>query len=86
MDRHWTVMIRRLASAAVVKDSLIPESVDNKLVDEWASVALAQFDAEVRFSVRASKGNPTRGLELLDKADQVAQRPGRATKRRLKGN
>ncbi len=58
----------------------------NKLVDEWASVALAQFDAEVRFSVRASRGKPARGLELLDKADQVAQRAGRPTKRRLKGN
>jgi predicted HicB family RNase H-like nuclease len=27
----------------------------NKLVDEWASVALAQFDAESRFAARAAR-------------------------------
>ena len=26
----------------------------NKLVDEWASMALAQFDAETRFRARAA--------------------------------
>ena len=43
----------------------------NKLVDEWASMALAQFDAETRFKVRAARGNPKRGLALLDKLDQA---------------
>lgn len=46
----------------------------NKLVEEWASVALAQFDAEVRFLVRAARGDPSRGLELLDKADRLENR------------
>jgi plasmid stability protein len=41
----------------------------NKLVDEWASMALAQFDAEVRFNARAARGNAKRGLALLDKLD-----------------
>lgn len=41
----------------------------NKLVEEWASVALAQFDAETRFSARADRGNPQRGLSLLEKLE-----------------
>ena len=54
----------------------------NKLVEEWASTALAQFDAEVRFKARAARGNVTRGPALLDKADrafaaQVNHRKGR---------
>lgn len=47
----------------------------NKLVDEWASMALAQFDAETRFLVRAARGNVRQGLALLDRLDQAA--PGK---------
>lgn len=43
----------------------------NKLVEEWASMALAQFDAEARFRSRAARGNAKRGLALLDKLDQA---------------
>lgn len=43
----------------------------NKLVDEWASMALAQFDAETRFQVRAARGDAKRGLVLLDKLDRT---------------
>jgi len=42
----------------------------NKLVDEWASMALAQFDAETRYLARAARGSLKRGLALLDKLDQ----------------
>ena len=42
----------------------------NKLVDEWASIALAQFDAETRFLIRSARGSARRGLSLLDKLDQ----------------
>ena len=42
----------------------------NKLVEDWASIALAQFDAETRFKARAARGNPARGLALLDKLDR----------------
>jgi predicted DNA-binding protein len=42
----------------------------NKLIDELATVALANFDARVRFEARARRGNPTRALALLDKLDQ----------------
>ena len=41
----------------------------NKLFDEFATIALTQFDAKTRFDVMASKGSKTRGLELLDKLD-----------------
>ena len=40
-----------------------------KLTEEWSSVALAQFDAETRFRVRAARGHPAAGLALLDKLD-----------------
>jgi hypothetical protein len=39
----------------------------NKLVDELATVALANYDARVRFETRAARGKPTRALTLLDK-------------------
>ena len=42
----------------------------NKLFDELATVALAQFDAKTRFTVMASKGDVKRGMELLDKLDK----------------
>jgi len=41
----------------------------NKLFDEFATIALTQFDAKTRFDLMASKGDKTRGLELLDKLD-----------------
>jgi predicted transcriptional regulator len=41
----------------------------NKLIEELSTVALAQFDAEVRFRVRAASGSAQEGLRLLDKLD-----------------
>lgn len=41
----------------------------NKLIEEWSTVALTEFDAETRFRLLASKGNPKRALSLLDKLD-----------------
>ena len=43
----------------------------NVLVPALTSVALAQYDAEVRFQVLAGKGNATQGLRLLDKLDRA---------------
>jgi predicted transcriptional regulator len=43
----------------------------NKLIEEWSSVALAQFDMETRFRVRAARGRPAAGLALLDKLDRA---------------
>jgi hypothetical protein len=43
----------------------------NKLMDELATVALANFDARVRFEVRAARGDPAQALALLDKLDTL---------------
>jgi len=42
----------------------------NKLIDELATVALAQHDAEARFRVLAARGSKTVGLALLAKLDR----------------
>lgn len=42
----------------------------NKLFDELATVALAQFDAKTRFTMMMAKGDAKRGMELLDKLDE----------------
>lgn len=42
----------------------------NKLFDELATIALAQYDAKTRFDALAAKGDTKRGLELLDKLDR----------------
>ncbi len=42
----------------------------NKLIDEFATIALAQFDAETRFRARAEAGSAAKGLRLLDKLDR----------------
>ena len=43
----------------------------NKLMDELATVALVQSDAETRFRILAAKGSKTKGLALLDKLDRA---------------
>ena len=42
----------------------------NKLVEELANRAVTEFDIEVRFRARATRGDPTIGLALLDKLDR----------------
>ena len=42
----------------------------NKLIDEFATVALAQYDAETRFRTRAARGSKSVGLALLEKLDR----------------
>ena len=41
----------------------------NKLMEELSTQILAEFDSEVRSRALASRGNPNRGLKLLDKLD-----------------
>jgi predicted transcriptional regulator len=43
----------------------------NKLMDELATVALANFDARVRFETRAARGSARKALALLDKLDRA---------------
>ena len=42
----------------------------NKLFDEFATIALAQFDAKTCFEIAGKKGDVKKGLELLDKLDR----------------
>jgi len=42
----------------------------NKLVEELATVVLAQADAENRYLLRKGRGKPAAGLKLLDKLDR----------------
>ncbi|PHV63125.1 ribbon-helix-helix protein, CopG family [Cyanobacterium aponinum AL20118] len=41
----------------------------NKLMEEFSTKAIAEFDAYNRFQVMASKGDIPQGLALLDKLD-----------------
>ena len=43
----------------------------NKLIDELATIALANHDAFVRFQALAREGDPQRGLELLERLDRL---------------
>jgi predicted transcriptional regulator len=43
----------------------------NKLMDELATVALANYDARVRFETRSARGNSKRVLALLAKLDRA---------------
>jgi predicted transcriptional regulator len=43
----------------------------NKLIDELATVALANYEARVRREARSARGNPKRALALLDKLDRA---------------
>ncbi len=38
----------------------------NKLFEEMTTIVLTEFDAEVRFRLRASQGSAQHGLELLE--------------------
>ncbi len=46
----------------------------NKLVEEWATIGLAEFDAENRFRARAARGSARKGLAVLDKLDAAFRR------------
>ncbi len=37
----------------------------NKLIDEWATMALAEFDTRASFMARKARGSAKRGLELI---------------------
>ena len=43
----------------------------NKLIDELATVALANFGASVRFEARAARGNASGASSLIDKLDRA---------------
>ena len=48
----------------------------NKLMEELSIRALAEHDTEMRFRLRASRGDPARGLAILETLDKAHQRAG----------
>lgn len=42
----------------------------NKLIEEFSTAALVEFDVETRFLTRAARGSTKRGLALLDKLER----------------
>lgn len=42
----------------------------NKLIEELSTVALTEFDNEIRFRTLAAQGNIKQGLAVLDQLDQ----------------
>lgn len=60
---------RRLKSLAKARRVSV-----NKLIDEWATIALAAHDAELRFRAMAARGNRSRAIALLDKLDAAGSR------------
>ncbi|GAA5482449.1 toxin-antitoxin system HicB family antitoxin [Haloferula sargassicola] len=47
----------------------------NKLIEELATISIAEFDAETRFRALAAKGSPEAGLEILDQLEVHFQSP-----------
>lgn len=41
----------------------------NKLFEELSTTALAEFDVETRFRIRAARGSVGKGLAILDKLE-----------------
>jgi predicted transcriptional regulator len=44
----------------------------NKLMEEFSTQALAEFDAETRFRALAARGFVEKGLEVLDRLDRAS--------------
>jgi len=44
----------------------------NKLVEELATISIAEFDAESRFCALAARGSAKKGLAILDKLDDAS--------------
>ena len=47
----------------------------NKLFEELSTTALAEFDVETRFRVRAGRGSVDRGVAILDRLENTDSTP-----------
>ena len=43
----------------------------NKLIEEWATLAIAEFDSRSRFMARAARGSRERGLATLQRLNEM---------------
>ena len=48
----------------------------NKLFEEFSTKAIAEFDTQTRFRLRAARGDRAQGLEILDGLDARHGRAG----------
>ena len=55
----------RLAAMAKARGTSL-----NKLMEELSTRALAEHDTELRFRLRAARGDPERGLAILNDLDE----------------
>ncbi|MFN0104331.1 MAG: toxin-antitoxin system HicB family antitoxin [Bryobacteraceae bacterium] len=62
IDEEKHARLRRLAALHGVSM--------NRLMDELATIALSQHDAETRFRARTAKGSTSKGLKALAKLDR----------------
>ena len=46
----------------------------NQMVNSWADMVIAQNEAEASFIAAAGRGNPERGLRLLDRLNRLDRR------------
>ncbi len=46
----------------------------NKLIEEWSTVALTEFDSETRFRLLAAKGDAKKALRILDQLDAAFEK------------
>ena len=44
---------------------------NNQMVNSWADIVIAQIEAEASFLAAAARGNPERGLRLLEKLNRL---------------
>ena len=49
----------------------------NKLIEELATISIAEFDAETRFRTLAARGSAKEGIALLDKLDAAFAAKGK---------
>ena len=47
----------------------------NKLMEELATISIAEFDAETRFRALAARGSVQEGIAILDKLDAAYATP-----------
>jgi predicted transcriptional regulator len=59
----------------------------NKLMEELATISIAEFDAENRFRVLAARGSVKKGIAILDKLDAAFTDPATpSAERKRKGS
>ena len=49
----------------------------NKLIEELATISIAEFDAETRFRTLAARGSAKKGIAILDKLDAAFAAKGK---------